>query len=410
MTALISHYLVAPATLALFLVTACSEPVNEPATTHPELMVGTNSRSPNLAQSEDGLTVLSWIESAGDAHLLRFSQFVDGQWTQPSTVAEGENWFVNWADFPSVVPAANGLWGAHWLESQPEGGYAYDIKFSMSADGGRTWGEPIIPHTDGTPTEHGFVSLYQQDDGIGMIWLDGRNMINEYDPDDIRDGMTLRSAVFGADGSVSRQQEVDGLICDCCQTDVTVTTAGPLAAYRNRTEVEIRDIYIARPNQGVWETGVPVGDDNWEISACPVNGPALSSKKDRVAIAWFSGSGNIPQVLLATSEDAGHSFSDPVKIATGNNFGHVGVALLDGAVAVSWLRKSAEYEAELVVSVVRDSGSVGAEIVLGQDEPISGYSVPQIMRHDNSLIVAWTAGDYENSNVRTALVPLSLLQ
>jgi len=410
MGALTPRYLAMPAMLTLFFVAACSAPHEEPAISHPELAVGTNSRSPNLARSDDGLTVLSWIESAGESHLLRFSEFVDGQWTEPSTVAAGENWFVNWADFPSVVPVTSSLWGAHWLVSQPEGGYAYDVHFSMSTDGGRTWAEPVIPHTDDTPTEHGFVSMYRQDDGIGMVWLDGRNMVNEYDPDVIRDGMTLRSAVFSADGSVSRQQELDGLICDCCQTDVAVTAAGALAAYRNRTEEEIRDIYIARFSQGAWQAGAPVRDDNWETDACPVNGPALATDEDRIAIAWFTGSGNIPQVQLATSEDSGRSFSEPVKIATGDNFGHVGVALLDSAVAVSWLRKSAEYEAELVISVVPDNGSAGAEIVLGQDEPVSSYSVPQVARHGDALIVAWTAGDYEDSRVRTARVPLSLLQ
>ena len=385
--------------------------VAEPKISYQEVPAGIDSRSPNLAQSGGGLTVLSWIETAGEGHALRYSQFDEGAWSAPVTVAQGSDWFVNWADFPSVVPITDDLIGAHWLVSQPDGGYAYDVHFSMTADGGQNWSEPVIPHTDATPTEHGFVSMYPQSGGIGLLWLDGRNMINEYDPDEIRDGMTLRSAVFDAHGSVSLEQVVDGLICDCCQTDVTMTAAGPLAAYRNRNENEIRDIYVAHAQDGAWQAGQPLGDDNWEIAACPVNGPALAANKDKVAIAWFTGVGDIPKVLMATSADSGRSFSEPVEIATGNNFGHVGIALLeDGATAVSWLRKSSDYKAELVLTKVSKTGAIGNEIGIGADEPISGYSVPQLSRYGDNLLVAWTAGSYEDSHVRTALVPLSLLK
>ena len=39
---------------------------------------------------------------------------------------------------------------------------------------------------------------------------------------------------------------LDARACDCCQTDAAMTSAGPVVVYRNRTEEEIRDIYIAR--------------------------------------------------------------------------------------------------------------------------------------------------------------------
>jgi hypothetical protein len=159
----------------------------------------------------------------------------------------GDNWFVNWADFPSVVPISGSQWAAHWLVRREAGGYAYDIHAAFSEDAGNSWSEPFVPHTDGTDTEHGFVTLFPDPDGIGMIWLDGRKYINEYDENDVAaSGMTLRAAVFRADQTASREVLVDDLICDCCQTDVAMTPSGPVAVYRDRSVDEIRDIYLTR--------------------------------------------------------------------------------------------------------------------------------------------------------------------
>ena len=94
-------------------------------------------------------------------------------------------------DFPSVVPVSESLWAAHWLVSQEAGGYAYDVNTAVSEDGGHTWSETFIPHSDNTATEHGFVTIFADQGDVGMVWLDGRKMVNEYDENNIRaSGMT----------------------------------------------------------------------------------------------------------------------------------------------------------------------------------------------------------------------------
>jgi len=90
------------------------------------------SMASNLAAGPDGSIVLSWIEPEGDGDALRFSVFEDGNWATTRTVASGEDWFVNWADFPSVVPVSESRWAAHWLQRREAGGYAYDIRAVLS--------------------------------------------------------------------------------------------------------------------------------------------------------------------------------------------------------------------------------------------------------------------------------------
>ena len=69
-----------------------------------------------------------------------------------------------------------------------------------------------------------------------------------------------------------------------------------LAAYRDRTEDEIRDIAVARLTKDGWQPPVRVHDDGWELAGCPVNGPAISTHEDRVAVAWFTGADDVAAV------------------------------------------------------------------------------------------------------------------
>jgi hypothetical protein len=67
-----------------------------------------HSGEPNLFATKDQL-YMSWIEYLKDTtHALVYSKLKDGQWAQPITIAQGKNWFVNWADFPSLAVFGDG--------------------------------------------------------------------------------------------------------------------------------------------------------------------------------------------------------------------------------------------------------------------------------------------------------------
>ncbi len=373
---------------------------------------GIDSVSPNLASGPVDTVVLSWIEPDGDLDLLRYSVFDGHGWNRPRTVTSGDNWFVNWADFPSVVPLSETLWAAHWLVRREAGGYAYDIYAAISRDAGNTWSAPFTPHTDNTDTEHGFVTIFPHHDGVGMVWLDGRKFVNEYDAKDVAaSGMTLRAAVFGPDRTASEELLVDELICDCCQTDVAITPGGPVAVYRDRTVQEIRDIYLARYVDGAWQPGKPVGDDGWNIPGCPVNGPVIQASGSQLAVAWFSASNDQPRVQLAWSDDAGSTMSAPVEVAAGGVLGRVGAAMLpSGDMVVSWLSSAEGGRAELHLRRVSPSGQAGPDQAISEAAGVAAFSVPQLMLVGENLLVAWTESSGDSRRVRTALVPLQRLQ
>jgi len=57
-------------------------------------------------------------------------------------------------------------------------------------------------------------------------------------------GMTLRSTQIKSDGTLTKDQVIDSLVCDCCQTDIAQSDQGPVLVFRNRTKMNT-EIFIS---------------------------------------------------------------------------------------------------------------------------------------------------------------------
>ena len=362
------------------------------------------SAQPQLTVSSRGV-LLSWIEQIGDAAYLKFAERSGAGWTKPRVAASGSDWFVNWADVPSVIRLANGALAAHWLQKSGADTYAYDVRLSFSTDEGRTWSAAVTPHHDATKTEHGFASLFQMPDGgLGLVWLDGREMGGDVDDaGHARGAMTVRSAVFDERGAQRREALVDARVCECCPTAVAVTADGPIAAFRNRSEDEIRDIYVARLEEGTWSTPRAVHDDGWKIAACPVNGPALSARGRQVAAAWFTAASGEGRAFVAFSTDAGRTFGNPIRVDDGGSLGRVDVEMLDDGHAVASYIEFAEQRAQFRVRRIHPAGARSAPLTIAGISGARASGYPRIARHGEEYVFAWTQSTDSGLRVQTAV-------
>jgi hypothetical protein len=367
------------------------------------------SAQPQLSVSSRGV-LLSWIEREGTRATLKFAERTATGWSAPVTVASGDNWFVNWADVPSVVRLANGTLAAHWLQKSGPETYAYDVRLAYSTDDGRTWSPSFLPHHDGKKREHGFASLFQMPGaGLGLVWLDGREMSSAagHGAHGASQGaMTVRFASFDASWKQTADMPIDLRVCECCPTTAVVTSDGPIAAFRNRTDDEVRDIYISRFENGAWTASKAVHDDGWNIPACPVNGPMLSARGRDVAIAWFTVSGDQGHAFAAFSKDAGRTFGAPIRLDDNVSLGRVDIELLeDGSALATWI-EFAEQKSQVRARRIHPSGSRSAAVAVAALEGSRASGYPRLARHGDELVFAWTDTGAGTSRVQTAVATL----
>jgi len=348
---------------------------------------------PNLTTDSKGRVWLSWLEPrTGGGQRFRLSSLSGNQWSQPVTITEGASLLANWADFPSVFVTSDGTIAAHWLERSAARG-AYGIRVVTSKDGGRSWTKATNPHQASETGEHGFVSFFEAPaGGLGMVWLDGRDVAGAgHAMSGHAGGMALRST-FIKNGEAGADLLVDARVCDCCQTSAARSGAGVLVAYRDRSEKEIRDTSVVRFSGGKWSEPVTVHADQWEINGCPVNGPVVTASGTAAAVAWFTGAGNVPKTLVAFSTDEGKSFGQPIRIDLDAKvtLGRLAMVMPSAdRVLVSALERT-DSGAHLVLREVRRDGRIGAPVEISAATPERTGGFARLATSGTKVVVAWT--------------------
>ncbi len=352
-------------------------------------------------------TLLSWIENENDSlYTLKYAEYLNGKWDEARTIATGTDWFVNWADFPAVAEN-NGKILSHFLQMSAQGTYTYDIRMKLFSSQTNTWRDDFMLHNDGTKSEHGFVTMLPyKDDSFFVTWLDGRNTTGGHDHGGAS-AMTLRAAEITAKGTIVDELALDHKTCDCCQTSAAITRNGPVVVYRDRSDNEIRDIYITRKIDSTWSDPTPIFRDDWKIAGCPVNGPRADVIDNILAVAWYTGALEIPRVKVAFSQNSGIGFEKPILIDETFTIGRVDLAMIDKENAlVSWVTSQ---ESKTVVKAVKVhiSGEIGKEIIVSELNPSRASGFPQLEIVNDEVLFAWTVINGDKTSIRTATISLT---
>ena len=354
---------------------------------------GENASLPYLVTGEDGKLYFSWVEKKDSGWVeLKYSILEGDSWTDPELIAKGNDWFVNWADYPMIAVDKDGNMIAHYLAKSSAGTYSYDVNVVYKPQG-EVWSNPVIPHKDGTPTEHGFVTMLPQNDGtFRLAWLDGRNTGGGEHGSEGGHGsggaMTIRTAVLDMNGELSEEAELDDRVCDCCQTGGIMTANGAMIAYRDRSEDEIRDISFVKFTNSKWSDPQTINDDNWNIPGCPVNGPRMTSLGNIVATAWFTAAEGQAKVKIAFSNS--ESFGESIIVDETSPLGRVDVILLDEQTAiVSWLDN--EGTPAIKYRTIKSDGTMTEPVIVSETSESRGSGFPQMTILDGRVFFAWTS-------------------
>lgn len=401
----------------LCLIATCCASAQGLATQTVTVPAGEAAAEPFVASDRTGGFVLTWLEHADTTASLHFARIDrDGKVHGQGIIAHSapnQNWFINWADFPGLVVLDNGDWVSFWLQESGLAPYAYDVWLTRSADHGRSWSEPLLLNRDSTQSEHGFVTLVPAgEDRVLALWLDGRNTVvpeaSEEEPAPAHHAgtggaMSLRSAVLDGQGRVNWETEVDNRTCDCCSTDAVRLDEKVMVVYRDRSETEIRDIRFSLGQaEGAWSDPQLVHADNWQISACPVNGPALASSGNQVLTVWTTMRNDDLLVRAALGSKAG--FGAAQDIESGPRVqGRVDAAAWgEQAFLLTWMGQSDAHAADSAIKLAEmdfqgtlHGPSTIAELPSGRN---TGF--PRIASFGKVALLAWTEPTAAGSTIR----------
>ena len=386
-----------------------------------DLAAGPSTAQPSVAVEPGRGFIVTWQRRDGDRATLEFAEVATGgEVVRRGVIADSATtgvdgaparWFVNWADFPSLVVLDNGDWVAHWLQKTGEGTYAYEVRVVRSTDRGRTWSTSIVPHTDGTETEHGFVSMVPAgDDRVRLVWLDGRETAGSagghdhahHDHGAPAGRMTLRSAVLDRRGRLREEARLDASTCSCCQTDLLRVGDRTVVAYRDHGDDDLRNIHWLAHRRGRWSGEQAVHDDGWRIAGCPVNGPALAAGPAGVLALWPTMQGE--SMVIRAARGDGRGFGAPVALESGAaTVGRVDAAAWgDGFLAV-WLG-AGPTPGSSALRVVELDARLGVRATHDVVELPPGRStgVPRIAAAHGEAVLAWVETVDGQPNVRAA--------
>jgi len=358
---------------------------------------GTGGLQPNWTSTPKGAAILSWTEpSKGGQFDLKYAVRQDSKWSDARTVATNRHFFRHPAELPEVMQLSDTLWLAHWVEMPKESSEAEFVYVSSSADGVR-WTPPVMAHKDKGEVQHGLASMIANGTASGageasVFWL--------FTPKGEDGPAYLMRTVVDATGKETKEEQIDTDVCACCSTAVTNTSKGLLVAYRDHTPADILDISVIRLENGKWGQPKNVHADNWKLDACPVNGPAVTAKGDRVAVTWFTGAQDSQRTLMAFSSDSGSTFGNAVVVSTGRSQGYTSVVLDDnGGAVVSWIEQGGD-SSKLLVRAIDPAGKAGPVLQVATGSRTNlGY--PRLIRSGKDTLIAWGSA---GSKVQTAQV------
>lgn len=335
---------------------------------------GAGSLQAHWAVTSDGSALLSWLEKSKDGSLaLRYAARKGEQWSEPHTIVANRQFFRQPAESPSTVSFPNGSLLAEWVELPPGSGEAENLYVSASKDGIQ-WTAPVIAHRDRSPVQHALASMVASgDQEASLVWLEA--LKGEDAPS------AFKRTVVSSEGKVVKEETLDSDVCTCCPTSIVKTPKGLLVAYRDHTPQDIRDIAVIRFENSRWLTSKTLNPDKWEINACPVNGAAAAARDNRVAIAWYTEAQDSPRTQFVLSSDGGATFAKPVRISTGNSFGHTSVVLDNqGNALVSWLEEGTGSDGvRLLVRQVTGAGVAGPVLQVAQGSR-SNIGYPRLLQ------------------------------
>ena len=297
--------------------------------------------NPFLAADPRGGFYLAYVERKAGISNVMLQRSPDGKTFSPPVRVNSQlgDATVRNENPPKVALGPAGQIYVCWANER--GRWKGNIRFARSVDGGKTFSPAVSINSDAAleTAGHAFQSVTVGKKGqIYVTWIDERN---KKTADRGAEIWMSRSTDEGKTFSPDRRILSD--VCECCRTQLQIDGSGRMfLSYRTvpPSGPMFRDIVLAvSQDEGKSFSKSVVHQDQWEVNACPIAGPALSiDAQGQVSVTWFTGGGGRPGLYHASSADHGVSFSPRRLLSPNQKLGkHSQTAMVShGRVLVAW--------------------------------------------------------------------------
>jgi hypothetical protein len=391
---------------------------------------GIDAAEPAIAAAADGTVYLLWVEHSGrnEADIMIRQYDSAGNPKSESVrvnpvAGQAKAWY---GDPPNVKVGEDGAIYVGWT-AKVEGskGSATILYLSVSRDGGRSFSSPVKVNDDAAPASHGMHSLGVDNAGrVYFAWLDERylNAQNQHaaeKPDSYKTHHFEKTAFFyqakpneniepnaelyfavSHDGgkTFSPNKKLASDVCPCCKTSLLTASDGRIyISWRQVLEGDLRHIAVASSidSGNSFSQPVIVSDDQWEISACPVSGAALTEGSNKtIKIAWFTaGKAGKQGIYWSESKDAGKTFS-PRMLVSENSIGGTPKLITDkaGRTKIIWAETGRIMTADLSEE----------KLNIENKREIAAGDLPQSVFSGDKSFISFVEKDRESRRVKLA--------
>ena len=183
------------------------------------------------------------------------------------------------------------------------------LRLARSTDWGTTFAPPV--RVDSGSESQGFYTMGVSPKGsVYVAWLDGRERGGG--------GSGLYVARSNNRGvSFDQSVRVASSVCPCCRPSLSFGDDETVyISWRGVAHGDIRDIQVASSRDAgfTWSKPAGIAEDDWRLNACPHSGASLAVLGKRLFVAWHTVREGTSQLYLAWSDDGGKTFSPRINL------------------------------------------------------------------------------------------------
>jgi hypothetical protein len=191
------------------------------------------------------------------------------------------------------------------------------VLYTRSKDGGQSFAE-VRPITANNESQRFEAVALDADGSVFAVWLDKRNRVPAQQSGRNYEGAGLFFASSNDGGATySETRLAQDNTCECCRLGLAFAGPGrPVVVFRNIFEGGVRDHAIMTFSDLATPGEIHrVSVDDWQVSACPHQGPSLSiSAAGTYHVTWYTNGSARKGLFYARSQDGGRTFSNPLPI------------------------------------------------------------------------------------------------